>query len=138
MTKPKYDLILELADYTESHPDSFWFGFYNVDKVGGKIRGHNGPSCGTLQCMLGNAPLVWPEQWRFNERSLPVTGYYRNPWSSAIEFFNISHNDYGFLFTPNNQYLYDRPNLGLNTTAKEVADNARWWVQMKRKEAKGE
>ena len=82
--------------------------------------------CGFAGCAIGECPIVFPLDWKFDEYADPVL---RRSWlgitDSAESFFGIDYEAVRHLFMPNCQTpeVYGGKRLGGNATAKRVGEN---------------
>ncbi len=129
------DRLLKLADHLEHGQlghTVFDFDNYNVDKVGAINKAHQEPSCGYAGCAIGECPIVFPDDWCFNQQGWPVTLKHTTRYAIQI-FFDISECESGHLFMPKSQYPmnYGGQRLTEKATKEEVAANIRAFVALK-------
>lgn len=77
--------------------------------------------CGTAGCAIGECPIVWPNEWEFNDKggaNLVKSGY-TNPIDSGAEWFDLSVKEYSLLFLPG----IGKYRVSSNATRYEVAQN---------------
>jgi len=118
----RFDLLRELANhlkYGELGHEYFDFGIYNSTTL---------PECGTCGCAIGECPVLWPEQWKFNTLGDPVLIGFKDEEDSAdsgLGFFNLSAGSYFHLFLPNKQNpaRFGGQYLTISATKEKVADN---------------
>lgn len=125
--------LLKLADHLEKgklgHKRFDFSQYNNVLK----------PECGTAGCAIGECPIVFPSNWKFDERGAPVLKRFRraNPVFQTINsgeiFFDLDDNEFAHLFTPEQQLpdTYGGKILTSKATRKQVAANIRAFVESK-------
>lgn len=92
--------------------------------------GHTPYKCGTAGCAIGECPIAFPRDWKFNEESTPalrVSGF--TDFYAAQEYFDISADESGLLF--NIRIVSNSSSLPPNVTRKQVARNIRDFVAAK-------
>lgn len=83
-------------------------------------------TCGTAGCALGECPIIFPKQWRFDSNSFPAlrrgdaSGY-----EAGAEFFGLNGVEVRSLFDPSDS------GLGGKATRKQVAKRIRQFVAAK-------
>lgn len=125
--------LLKLARHLESGNlghKKFDFDNYNRAKTGGYVP----YKCGYAGCAIGEMPILFPDEWRFDNDGFPVLkgkDVFEMPIDSGVEFFEISDGEYSHLFVPNNQlpFRYGGDFLSDNATPKQVASNIRAFVK---------
>jgi hypothetical protein len=127
--------LLKLAEHLETGKlghEKFDFSYYNAsDELG---AAHLSPNCGAVGCAIGECPIVFPDEWRFNDQGFPVTGLHFNSTDSGKEFFRLSEEEYEHLFLPHHQD-YDRfggVDLNDHATKELVAANIRAFVALRK------
>lgn len=64
--------------------------------------GHHGPGpyCGTSGCAIGECPIIFPEDWRYDIVGDPtlIERYYGNPWDASTVYFDLSKSENEYLF----------------------------------------
>ncbi len=125
------DRLLKLADHLEygqlGHK-VFDFDSYNLDEHGKPCQAR---SCGYAGCAIGECPVVFPEEWSFNDYGYPrLNGHGA---SSAEIFFGISEDAFDHLFIPTGQSTERFGGVFLNraATKEQVAANIRSFVALK-------
>ena len=99
-------------------------------------------TCGTAGCAIGECPVIWPEEWHFEDEGYyPILKSRTEVWPShsAQEFFSISDEECDYLFFPEEQFrLFDNyPYVGLldelpfSATKQEVAENILFFCKLK-------
>jgi hypothetical protein len=126
--------LLKLAEHLETGKlghEQFDFGHYNVDLD----LNAAGPKCGAFGCAIGECPILFPDDWKFDGCGLPslrIGSVYAS--SDARSFFDIDISECDHLFYPDSQVpdLHGGVNLGICATKEEVAANIRSFVALKK------
>lgn len=96
--------------------------------------------CGTLGCALGECPIVFPRQWKFDDTEgcepNPILRKDTNSGDSfwdAEHFFGLNDNESGHLFAPGCQTVskYGGKHLGNKATKIQVANNILAFLKIK-------
>jgi hypothetical protein len=101
-------------------------------------------TCGTMGCMAGELPTLFPEKWRFQEIlfSSPLLQYLHNEeWTDYIrrslsDFFSLSSEQTYRLFYPSYDSWDENKGcvLGEDATREEVTENLRQFIEEQEKE----
>ena len=92
-------------------------------------------NCGTLGCAIGEFPIIFSEDWSFNQIGmLTHIGGRGDIWVTTGNYLNLSPTEVEHLFIPNEQCLYKAEMLGDDATKEQVADNILHFIEMKEKE----
>lgn len=125
-TTIRTDRLRELANYRPPRSTGrrkFDFSCLNENDEGEPVPN----KCGSLGCKLGEAPLLWPNDWRFNQDGEPVMNGYSYLFKSSCDWFGISNAQDTALFYPNSHFSeqFGLKRLPATATRKQVADNIR-------------
>ena len=116
----------------------FDFNKWNASKGASFFtEGREPYKCGYAGCAIGECPIAFKKDWKFDEDALPVMRKsYKNarataptfssrPELSGMSFFGIDHEEFQHLFFPNSQNVskYGGKKLGPNAKAESVANN---------------
>lgn len=128
----KKNRLLELAKHLREgklgHKE-FKYDVYNLGEPSRSV-----PGCGTSGCAIGECPIVWPELWEFNGfYGLPVTHMNHfecpSPRISSKDFFDLSDDEYDFVFIPDGMCELSRNPLDSTATRKTVAKHIEKFVE---------
>lgn len=121
-----FDPLLALAAHLESgklgHP------VFNIAVYNDATR----PECGTNGCAIGECPILFPDDWTFNEDGWPtLRGMEQaDTMDSGMMFFDLDDDEYAHLFIALNQSsALGGKVLSFHATAAEVAANIRAFVE---------
>lgn len=64
--------------------------------------------CGTMGCLLGECPRLWPDHWRWYGNTPTLGGYYL-PIRDAMEWFGLTRPEAHNLFYPDGGLGRDAP-----------------------------
>lgn len=89
--------------------------------------------CGTLGCLLGGCPTVFPKEWVYDfSNQWPTYGFNCLPITSAMNFFGLSKGEVDHLFFPGRQNPKWGKYLYLNVSLRSVVANARKLIELKK------
>lgn len=112
-----------------------------AEHVTGPNRGHkkfdfsqynsvSKPQCGTAGCALGEAPVLWPDDWEFDAGGSPRLK--EKPRgeiiSCAMRWFGLTHQQASHLFLPHYGYKA-RKGLKHSCTAEQWAEHCRGFIR---------
>jgi hypothetical protein len=128
--------LLKLAEHLESgklgHVE-FDFSAWNKTANGGdEVDG-----CGFSGCAIGECPVVFPDDWCFNEGVPCLVGIDAGPFDgprlSGQNFFDLDRSEFNHLFLPGCQLPnnYGGEYLRPTATRQQVASNIRAFVAEK-------
>jgi len=128
--------LLILYTHMKSKPKDrghkiFFFGKFNCDN---KFDGVPN-KCGTIGCILGEAPIVWPNKWRFTAGAKPALihededDFESNSIINACQFFSLSEAEAKHLFLPGYQ-MFDKTLLN-HSPLRDVMKNFRLFIERK-------
>lgn len=94
-------------------------------------------TCGTSGCAMGEFPIVWPDEFRFNEDGIRLIDdpLDDDEWGQVSRWLNLNDMETVHLFLPCSQQQqkyggwYD---MGSTATRHEVAANIRAFIHFKR------
>lgn len=152
MSEIRFDRLLKLAKHLQSGKLGHKrFDFNNVHTVPRSMKSKviQDGFCGTAGCAMGELPIIFPNDWKFEIPDDGCTypsvkykdetpGWYMNIDDDRVmEYFDISCSEYEHLFYPQAQiqdYIFpDRKGKMLSKTATkfEVAQNIEWFCHNK-------
>ncbi len=144
MKKVYKDRLTKLANHLlkgKLGHKKFDFSVLNVDEK--KDEKEIPYSCGTNGCALGECPIVFPRQWKFDgdidngfDPVLRRTDCL-DSFDNAETFFGINTSESLHLFSPYSQDpgLYGGESLDRDATKEQVANNILAFIKMKEKES---
>lgn len=124
MHKERLETLVEHLERGELGHKRFDFSQYNDAES---------PTCGTSGCALGECPIIWPDDWRFNLVGHPVLVDLFCPEESTKDWFEIDSQELLHLFwsRAQNPEKYGGKVLGKDATRYEVAANIRAFIERK-------
>lgn len=90
--------------------------------------------CGTAGCAVGECPIVFPRQWKWDFDSDPILRIGpRTAFRSAIVFFRLDEDQANHLFIPRRQNpsTYGGVVLEGDATRQQVVSNIRLFIKLK-------
>lgn len=115
--------------------EQFDFGSFNRLEDGGGCPN----KCGYAGCALGECPIVFPEDWKYNQCGEPVLRRSKlNSWESANKYFGVNDREASHLFMPDDQLTeeYGGKDLPCDATPQDVGKNMLNFVKIKKIKAK--
>jgi hypothetical protein len=121
MTKTHKERLVELYHYMEQPQRKLAhkkFGFYSFNSLFKEAD-----KCGTIGCMAGELPALFPEDWSWNFNFIELKG---SCYLSTIEqlafFFGLTKLETQHLFYPGRQFA-EEPQLKNYSTKAQVVKN---------------
>lgn len=121
--------LTALADHLET-AEKLKVGQFDFNITVGTAYDKNGHVCGSAGCALGEASLLWKDEFRIGEG---LTSHY---FDTAGEFFGLDEYELIHLFSPyeQQQNRFGGKHLTRFATRYEVAANIREFLAIKGKE----
>jgi len=124
--------LLKLAEHLESGKlghKKFNFSVYNC-----KMNYNDSPfECGYTGCAIGELPIIFSDEWSFSDNGMPNLIVDSSDYVSddAMEFFDITLEQFSHLFSPDNQMpeRFGGKHLSDNATRYDVADGIRSFIE---------
>ena len=100
----------------------FDFSTYNSNGASSNYA----PVCGTNGCAIGECPILFPEDWKFDNDGMPILLN-----GTVRDFFEITNEQYLHLFIPEDQQpeKFGGKILDGSATRYEVAANIRAFIE---------
>lgn len=119
--------LTKLAEHLETGKlghKIFDFSTYNANRNGDDM---GTARCGTAGCAIGECPIVFPDEWKFDK----LGGIVLRSGDDHTVFFDITDEQYDHLFLPNDQdcETYGGEELGKDATRYQVAANIRAFIE---------
>lgn len=118
--------LAKLAEHLEKGKlghDEFDFGVFNFPFM---------PKCGTAGCAVGECPIVFADDWTFNEYGEPALRVVPSddPLIDSATFFGVGSDASKNLFMPGPFTRYTRAGLDESATRYQVAANIRAFLAL--------
>jgi hypothetical protein len=128
--------LLKLAEHLEAGKfgvdgtKKFYFSCYNLVPRNWEKKN----VCGTAGCAIGECPVVFPDDWMFDNYGDPILSIQPH-WSTkgaGMYYFQLTERQYEHLFIPTFQdtEVYGGEDLGDDATPEEVAANILAFIEL--------